>query len=887
MSTETTPAPDAPSTSNAALAASAAAAQARAGEAKANTTAVIRVVEAVSAATTTAAAITAALDAVKTAFGWAYGSFWALDAKENALKFAQESGSVNPEFRRATVEASFREGVGLSGRAWKTRDLFFVADIGEMTDCVRAPIAQRAGVKSGVCFPIMRDGQVTGTMDFFATETLTPSAERLDVLRSVGRLVSAALDRIKETERQQELAANAAAVNSVLESIAHAKTPAEAAMAALTTVKDRFGWAYGSYWPLDRQANVLRFGVETGTVTPEFTAATAGAKFHEGEGLSGRAWKARDLYFVQDLGEMTDCPRRGPAQRAGVKSGVCFPITQNGAVVGTMDFFSLSVLDPSKERLDALRNVGRLVSAAMERIAESQRTVDAAKDTAAVNQVLAEVGKATTVADAVSAALETVKSAFGWAYGSFWKLDPSTHSLKFAQESGSVNAEFRRATVEASFREGVGLSGRAWKTRDLFFVADIGEMTDCVRAPIAQRAGVKSGVCFPIMRDGQVTGTMDFFATETLTPSADRLEALRAVGRLVSGAIDRIHKAEHEQAAAADLRAKVDEMLKVVEAAAQGDLTQEVTVTGDDAIGQLGQGLHDFLGNLRTSIGGIAGNAQSLSSSSEELTSVSQQMSATAEETSAQAGVVSGAADQVSRNVQTVATAAEQMSVAIAEISKSAAAAAGVATNAVRVADTTNATIAKLGESSHEIGNVIKLITSIAQQTNLLALNATIEAARAGEAGKGFAVVANEVKELAKETTKATEDISQRIAAIQGDTQSAVAAIKQISGVINQINDISNTIASAVEEQTATTAEMNRNIAEAAKGSSEIAQNIVGVAQAAQSTSGGATQTQSASGELSRMASELQQLVGQFKYEESAPVAPVTPARKGPTKRAA
>ncbi len=535
--------------------------------------------------------------------------------------------------------------------------------------------------------------------------------------------------------------------------------------------------------------------------------------------------------------------------------------------------------------------IGRMGTALNATIGVLKASMDKSRESAtnsgATNQVLSELTKATTVDGAVQSALETVRSAFGWAYGSYWKLDPTGRALRFAQESGSVNAEFRRVTTEASFQEGVGLSGRAWRSRDLQFVPDIGAVTDCVRAPVAQRAGVKSGICFPVLIDGRVTGTMDFFATETLTPSPERLETLRGVGRMVSGAVERIEKAEREQTQAADLRQKVTEMLTVVEAAARGDLTQTVSVTGDDAIGQLGGGLGEFLATLRASIGGIAGNAQSLAGSSEEMTAVSQQMTATAEETSAQAGVVSGAAEQVSRNIQTVATAAEQMSVAIAEISKSASEAASVATNAVKVADTANATINKLGESSHEIGNVIKLITSIAQQTNLLALNATIEAARAGEAGKGFAVVANEVKELAKETTKATEDISQRIAAIQGDTQLAVAAIKQIGGVINQINDISNTIASAVEEQTATTAEMNRNIAEAAKGSSEIAQNITGVAQAAQSTSGGAAQTQSASGELSRMATELQQLVGQFKYEESAPAAPANPVRRGPAKRAA
>jgi len=177
------------------------------------------------------------------------------------------------------------------------------------------------------------------------------------------------------------------------------------------------------------------------------------------------------------------------------------------------------------------------------------------------------------------------------------------------------------------------------------------------------------------------------------------------------------------------------------------------------------------------------------------------------------------------------------------------------------VAATTNATVAKLGESSAEIGKVIKVITAIAQQTKLLALNATIEAARAGEAGKGFAVVANEVKELAKETATATDDISAKIDAIQTDTRGAVEAIALISSIINQISDIQTTIAGAVEEQTATTAEISRNVAEAAKGSREIARNILGVAQAASSTAGGANDIRVAAGELSRMAGELQKVV--------------------------
>ena len=182
--------------------------------------------------------------------------------------------------------------------------------------------------------------------------------------------------------------------------------------------------------------------------------------------------------------------------------------------------------------------------------------------------------------------------------------------------------------------------------------------------------------------------------------------------------------------------------------------------------------------------------------------------------------------------------------------------------------------------SSAEIGEVIKVITSIAQQTNLLALNATIEAARAGEAGKGFAVVANEVKELAKQTAKATEDISRKITAIQTDTQGAVEAIGTITGVISQVNDISGTIATAVEEQSATTNEMTRNVADAAKGSGEITHNIAGVAEAARGTSTSAQESQKAADELAAMAAQLRNLVGQFKINATAAAAESSASRK-------
>lgn len=488
----------------------------------------------------------------------------------------------------------------------------------------------------------------------------------------------------------------------------------------------------------------------------------------------------------------------------------------------------LKFLAKNKERDDSESLEGKVLHSLSEAVEDNQAAFG-------LIQVIEALGKAKTEQEALAGALDAVRTGFKWTYGAYWSLDSQTKLLKFSLESGTVAPEFGQATHDARYDEGTGLSGNVWRSKDIVFVPNLGALTDCPRREAAQKAGVQSGVCFPITVNGKPIGTMDFFVLDHIELSLERIDILRAVGKFISESIGRFRQQAEQATLLAEANTAKDSVQAPPPVAANPEAAKQLlkdSLSLADSTKALGMLTEAILTDTQTSV-------TKADSFTEEV-------------------------EQVALRIQTVASASEEMSASITEIARNAVQAASITEKAETRANESRQIVDALGKSAQEIGNVVEVIKTIASQTNLLALNATIEAASAGDAGKGFAVVANEVKELAKQSATATEDIRFKIEEIQKSTSLAITSINDIAGIVGEVNQINRTIASAVEEQSATTNEINRNVLEAATGSATISENINALATMVKQTAKSIEQSQTAIVTLNQISADINTIANKF-----------------------
>ena len=620
----------------------------------------------------------------------------------------------------------------------------------------------------------------------------------------------------------------------------HAETAIDEVIQAIRAV---YGWHFAVLWQELPDSNLLVFAKAQGETGQPFEQACEEAALTPNEALAGRAWSSAAPQLCTDLDSAEDDPLAAAGVAAGFVSAVAIPLAVANQPNRVMLFYSATRIEPSDEQSQVLENIAWVTAQVLERLEKKERHDAFATLQARLQNVGQRIGEAATVQDALKYGLEAIREQYGWAFGRlrYWS------DAQLTLESGS-----RPAGLPDDAGHPIDATDTAFKTAvDKKLPAAPPLRTGPPSPARAAMDALGHHVAIPLIRYGDVAGVIELVGRGHPTDTVER-EALSRVAETLERAALRISHRENDQS-------RVDEIMAAIDAVADGQLDRRVERTDDSMLGALGAALNRFLGGLSRSISAIRNSSEDVSSAAGTLASASATMGTTAEAAKDEVINASGKASHVNDAVKTVSTTLSSMDERMHEIAGSVDEAKKVVEKAATVGASTGQRMTLLGERSQRIGRTVQLIQAVASQTNLLALNAAIEAARAGEYGKGFSVVANEVKELAKQTTHATEEISEQVEAIQVQVNEALTGLGEINETLRGMQDISSQIAARMSAQVSATKQVGLGLGEISSDTEEIVAGLTRLTRLSREAAASSVGTQDAARRLAVVSEHLKQ----------------------------